>query len=385
MRLAYLYPEHLGYSPARLIQVAGTCRALAAQPGVELHLLVGRYPGVRRRLEELGLGPAQGINPHLLPMLQPGPGARLRASWHMPFYMAAARVLKRLEPDAAIVRHLKLGAWMLRHLPQLRLVYEAHELFWITAQEEKMAPARVARLKSMEQEVLSRAWAVVAISQPLAEEIRAWARPRGVMAVIPCGVDEDFFLDPARARDPALAVYTGGLGEWKGVGLVVEAAAKVQEARVVIMGGEPESAEYQRLARRIQELGLTGRLQLKPKAPRQQVRALLQQASIGLWPGTARRAIAARFTSPLKVFEYMAAGCAVVAPRVPAAQGLVGEGVEGLLFEPDDPASLAEVLGRLVSDPSLAQRLGSNGARKAQEFTWQRRAERLVEVIKAGR
>lgn len=383
-----LYPEHLGRPAARLIQVAATARALAAA-GHVVHLVVGRFPGLDRRLAELGLVGVANLAIEPVAMLQRGPAGGPPFSWHGVYHRAALARLRRLAGLGltwVLARHLKLADWLLPRLKPLglRMLFEAHELFSQTAAEEGARPEKVAALTRTEASVFGRADALAAISRPLVQALAA--RPEVVrpVALAPSGVDEAFFALDGAARQPDLAAYAGGLGPWKGVDLLLRAAALTPALRLEVLGGEAGSADWDRLTGLAQGLGLGGRLVMRPRAGQEAVRELLGRAAIAVWPGSARQRIAAEFTSPLKLFEYLAAGCAVLAPRLPAAQTVLTHGDNAWLFAPDDPADLAQGLSALLQDPETAGRLATAGRALARGYTWRARAEALVAAMEAA-
>lgn len=384
MRLAYLYPEHLGRPDARVLQVAATCRALA-QSGVELHLICGWFGGLKQRLAELDIEDVPGLKVHGVAMWQPGPGLRVPFSWGGMYQAAACKRLGSLAGqglDAVLVRHLKLATYMLPRLNDLGkpLIYEAHELFAQTAAEEGAHADKVAALEAMEQQVLLGADRVIAISRPLAKALEAFG-VRGPVAVAPSGVGESFFKADGAGRHNDLIVYAGGLGLWKGVDLLLQAMAKTPGLRLEVLGGQAGGADWQRLSDLAASLGLGGRLKMRPRAGQDAVRQLLSRAGIAVWPGTGLQRIAAEFTSPLKLFEYLAAGCAVIAPRVPAAESVLTHGQNALLFEPDNVQSLAEALRQLAGNPDQARALAKAGRELARGYTWQARAEIIKQVV----
>lgn len=384
MKLAYVYPEHLGRDQARVIQVAATVRALV-RVGAKVHLVTGRYPGLKNRLTSLGLEPGQGLTVERVCMCQPGPGLPLPFSWHGPFLKSALARLRRLRGqgvEAVLLRHLKPAEFFLDHQDGLglKIIYEAHELFSQTALEEGMDPEKLARLREREERVLAGADRVLAISRPLARALEAGGLVRGPVAVAPSGVDPEFFADGDN-RQADLAAYAGGLGAWKGVDLLLEALALASGVRLEILGGRPGSPDWRRLADLAQRLDLGDRLVMRPRADRAAVRELLARASVAVWPGAAGQRIAAEFTSPLKLFEYLAAGCAVAAPRTPAAESVLTDGVNALLFAPDEPAALARVLERLAHNSIRARWLGRAGRDLARRYTWEARAEVILRAI----
>jgi glycosyltransferase involved in cell wall biosynthesis len=87
------------------------------------------------------------------------------------------------------------------------------------------------------------------------------------------------------------------------------------------------------------------------------------------------------YFSPLKVYEYMAAGLPVVASRIGQLAELVAEGVNGLLCQPGDPAALAAALGRLRAEPELRNRLGRAArATVLRKHTWDAVARRILRL-----
>jgi glycosyltransferase involved in cell wall biosynthesis len=114
--------------------------------------------------------------------------------------------------------------------------------------------------------------------------------------------------------------------------------------------------------------------------------ACLSAADIGVAPFDAARHAPlqlAFFWSPLKVFEYMAAGLPVVAPALPRLQRLVGHGVEGLLYDPQDRLALDGAL-QTLSDAALRGRLGAAArARVVRDFSWDAHCRALDARLRA--
>jgi glycosyltransferase involved in cell wall biosynthesis len=112
--------------------------------------------------------------------------------------------------------------------------------------------------------------------------------------------------------------------------------------------------------------------------PHHEVPALLATASIGLAPYAPD---APGYFSPLKLFEYLAAGLAVVAGAIDGVREVVGDG-QAVLVPPGDPAALAEAVRDVAADARWRARLGEAGrALVAAEHTWDRRASRIFELV----
>ncbi len=174
-----------------------------------------------------------------------------------------------------------------------------------------------------------------------------------------------------------LVVYTGGLMEWKGVDLLVEAARALPEVRFAVAGGMDADVEaLRRLAAGLSNLRVDG------FQPPGRIPLYLAAADLGVVPNRSRPAISARYTSPLKIFEAMAAGLPLVASDLPSLRELLEPGQDALLVPPDDAAALAEGIRRLLADGELRRRMRARLLERAVEHTWDARAARILDWMR---
>lgn len=178
----------------------------------------------------------------------------------------------------------------------------------------------------------------------------------------------------ALPKDVPLAVYTGGLLEWKGVDLVVEAARSLPDVYFVIAGGM--DADVKKLR---QKAGGLANVRIDGFQPPERVPLYLSAGDLGLVPNRSKPLISSRYTSPLKVFEAMAVGLPLVASDVPSLRELLTHEQDALLVAADDAPALAEGVRRMIGDAALRARLGSKLAQRAHEFTWDARARRILD------
>ena len=225
-----------------------------------------------------------------------------------------------------------------------------------------------------------RADAVVAIS----DHIRDWYLEMGLdpTSVVTArdGVDLAAYSDlPEKsiARDrlgieseATVAVYTGHFFPWKGVDTLVEAAADLPEDwRVFVVGGiEPDLGRIRDLARADERIEVVGHL------PARDAAVYLAAADVAVLPNSGAAEISARYTSPLKLFEYLASGRPVVATDVPAIREIVESGRSALLVDPDDPGALAAGIQLVASDANLREKIALGGLEIAHENSWNSRA-----------
>jgi glycosyltransferase involved in cell wall biosynthesis len=202
---------------------------------------------------------------------------------------------------------------------------------------------------------------------------------------VPDGVRLTSERAPAAAppsSGPPVVAYAGHLYQWKGVDVLLRAIALVPGARGLVIGGheaEPDLARTRRLA---VELGIDDRVTFTGLVPPGDVAPRLAGATVLALPNPAS-AISTRFTSPLKLFEYMAAGRPIVASDLPAIREVLHPDVDALLVPPGDAAAMAEAIRRLVGDPALAARLASAARAAVTDYGWDRRAERLESLLAA--
>ena len=170
-----------------------------------------------------------------------------------------------------------------------------------------------------------------------------------------------------------LVTYTGGLLEWKGVDLLVEAARMLPDAYFVIAGGM--DADVKRLR---QKAGGLVNVRIDGFQPPERVPLYLAAGDVGVVPNRSKPAISARHTSPLKVFESMAAHLPLVATDLPSLRELLHHDEDAWIVPPDDAKALAEGLGKLLGDAPLRSRLAHAFGARAAEHTWIARARRLL-------
>jgi len=243
--------------------------------------------------------------------------------------------------------------------------------------------------REIEGRVLRRADGVVVVSQALAKRlVEAGVRPERVH-VVPNGADPSFFTgipprESCRARwelDGAFVVgFVGSLKPWHGVDVLLRAFERLHRddprARLLIVGEGPWAPSLRGLAI---DLGLGDRVTFTGALPHAEIPRVLGALDVAVAPFLQVHDF---YFSPIKMFEYMAAGLCVVGSRLGQIAGVVQDGVNGLLCEPDDPESLYRTLRRAQGDAALRRRLGSAARESIRAgYTWTHTARRLTRVI----
>ncbi len=222
------------------------------------------------------------------------------------------------------------------------------------------------------------------IVTPSAGIVPAWARDRTVE--VEWGADTTRFhpeasgqVPFARAPGELVVIFAGAFRRWHGAVRLVEAIRRLRnrghrDIRAVFVGDGPERPNVCRAAEGLEGVVVAGAVahELMP--------ACLAAADVGVAPfdveahGPLRLGF---YWSPLKMFEYMAAGLPVVAPDLERLRRIVGHGHEGLLYDAHDPDGLADAIVTL-KDPAVREALGRAARQRVvREFGWDVHCRRL--------
>jgi glycosyltransferase involved in cell wall biosynthesis len=314
--------------------------------------------------------------------------------------------LERMLPGApfrALVRAQQLGwgfAAAARTPGDRDLVYtrDTAVAYWATllgrpcVYEAHVAPGP--RAKRMVRRLARRSAtrAVVAVSGDTAERLEESGVPADKLHVLPNAADAEAFAgapsrEEARRRlglplDRPVVGYVGrfvAVGEEKGVPDLLRALAQPElrglDPLLVCVGGPMDVVpRYQELAR---SLGLPeSAYRFADRVPNAEVPVWLAALDIGAMPyPTASAAISA---SPIKLFEYMAAGLPIVTTDLPIVRAALNEG-NALLVPPDDPAAFGRALATLIRDRPRAAALAERALRDSAGHTWLARAEQAID------
>lgn len=392
MRILYFADIRFPLERANGIQTMETCYALAEREHtVSLVVRPDTHGPARDPFAYYDLPPSERLVVERAPVVGPRFSRRIG---YLTF--AAGRAFGATRADVLMTRDLGVAAALCAIPRGLRppLVYESHgyapdvaaALPGLVATARPPTGGKLARLSRREEQVWRRADGYVTITAGLAKEMSARFGTRERVAVIPDGVrlkhrDTGHLSTSPEEHSKApvqrpVVAYAGHLYAWKGVDVLIEALARVPEAQGLIVGGHSAEPDLERVRGLARRLGLESRVTFTGLVEPARVPELLQRARVLVLPNPAS-AISTRYTSPLKLFEYLAAGRAIVASDLPSIREVVHDRVEALLVPPGDPEALASGIRRVLDDPALADRLATAAAELAPHYSWARRAERL--------
>jgi glycosyltransferase involved in cell wall biosynthesis len=309
------------------------------------------------------------------------------------FYRKCRRVLINDPPDFIYERYVA-GSWIGARLAsdlRVPLIVEMNASF--TFPEEwwtRHTWVYTNSVRWVERRIAGRADNVVVISSHLRDYLLSLNIVAEKVSVMFNGADISRFRPDADGAEAVRRSYhlhghlvvgfIGSLKPWHGVDLLLESAKDLAErgspVRWLIVGDGP-LLEW--LQRRAEQEQLAELMRFVGYVPRDRAPAHVAAMDIAVSPVT----VAGR--SAIKIFEYMASGCAVVASRDPDTATIIRDHHNGLLVAPGSHEELRDAIIGLVDDSELRARLGVEARRTIEaNFTWQRNATRVIEIAGAA-
>lgn len=250
-------------------------------------------------------------------------------------------------------------------LPHQRIAWESHEA-------KHNLPAR---------ELLHRKLLTIVISEGIKDAYVKLGYPSWQFLVAHDGIDQSFFEPTetkreARERlglplDRKIALYIGGLDEWKGM-TFLEASVYDSDILFAVIGGD--AATIKRLKARYSNVLFLG------SRPYRELKDNQQAADVLVIPNTAENLLSFSYTSPLKLFAHMTSGVPIVASDIPSIRAILGD-QEATFFQPDRPIACASAIRNVLRDVPTEKAVRAR--EKSKQYTWDRRADAITRFLLA--
>ena len=240
------------------------------------------------------------------------------------------------------------------------------------------------KIKPVHRYLWKRAYRLVVLTNIMKKELVAAGILEDKILVAADGVDiEKFSINnnkkEAREKlnlplDKKIAMYTGSffLHSWKGVGNVLQAASKLPGHLFILVGGTKK--EVDALSKEV-----AANVLLIEKQPHSQIPLYLKAADILLLPNTKEKDVSEKYTSPLKLFEYMASKRPIVASNLPSIKEVLNE-KNSLLVEPTIQG-LVSGINKISQDEDWADKISAQAYIDVQNYSWQKRAQNIIYKI----
>jgi glycosyltransferase involved in cell wall biosynthesis len=305
-------------------------------------------------------------------------GALAEIAYNVPAWWRLRQAARRFRPHLIYERYnlfYLAGTWLSRS-SRVPLFLEVNAP--LAAERARFGglglPGLAARLEAY---VWRSADKVLAVTGVLRRMVEQAGVPASRIEIVPNGIDPaEFAAAPRRAHDSDRVVlgFVGFVRDWHGLDGVIAAMAAARDAApmdLVVVGDGPARAALERQAA---ASGLADRVRFTGLQGREEIPALVAGFDVALQPRVVD------YASPLKIFEYMAAGRAIVAPDQENIREILSDGETALLFDPSRPEAMWQAILRLAGDADLRHRLGAAAAAEIarRDLTWSGNARRVV-------
>ena len=362
--LLYLANHRLPTEKAHGLQIVKMCEALADQ-GLEVFLI----SPVRKSLLKKDLFSYYNVERKFSFVTLPSPdfyfwGKLDWVSFHIKSFLSA-RLLAQYATkfkDAIIYSRdewpLILSARFSHHL-----YYEAHKF-------SSLKKFLYRRLKK-------RGVKIIVITNSLKKEFLKLGFSEKDILMAPDGVDLEKFdlsiskeearLKVGLPRSNKIALYSGSLYGWKGVNVFVDSKKFLAGVQLVVAGGNKSETR-------------DGVLFIE-RQPHSEIPFFLKSADVLVLPNSGKQKLSSLYTSPLKMFEYMASRRPIVASDLPSIREVLNND-NSVLVPPDDPKLLANAIQSVLLNNQLAESISNQAYNDVKPYDWKLRAQKIIHFIK---
>lgn len=257
--------------------------------------------------------------------------------------------------------------------PAFYLIYEPHKVYHKTS-------GKVPRW--IEAKALSCVDFFTPISSGIWEDLQSSFKFDPARAIIlPDGVRHSRDLPYQVCSEVCQLLYTGSFKSWKGIHFVLEALEQWNDRihwHLNICGGSQEEIEI--LQKKVTLSGLKDKVTFKGFLDQEGIEKEYTDTQIALLPNT-KDLISARYTSPLKLFEYLGAGLPILASDLPSLREILNE-ENACFFEAESKTGFLEALDEQIRNESMRSSQSGKNKALAQQFTWEERAKKVANLVK---
>jgi glycosyltransferase involved in cell wall biosynthesis len=176
-----------------------------------------------------------------------------------------------------------------------------------------------------------------------------------------------------------IILYTGQLFSWKGVDTLIKSIDFLdEEIRIYLVGGAKNDVNY--LKNNLKQAS-NKRIFFIPFQSHEKIPIWMRAADVSILPNTAKEQISLYYTSPMKLFEYMASGRPIVASDIPSIREILNKD-NSLLAIADNPKSFSEKIKIALNNPERINEITENAGNDVRGYTWENRAKKIISYFK---
>ncbi len=227
---------------------------------------------------------------------------------------------------------------------------------------------------------------IIVITQKLKDFFKKQGISSNKILVVPDGVDlEKFNIKDSQEKcrrklnlplDKKIILYTGHLYKWKGAQVLADASQFLPESmEIYFVGGTDEDIRKFKIQNSKLKINIVGH------KPYSEIPFWLKAADVLVLPNSGKQDISKYWTSPLKLFEYMASKRPIIASNLPSIKEILNRN-NSFLIEPDSPEKLAEGIKNGLKNPDFSAKISNQAFQDVQSYTWQKRTGKILEFIK---
>ena len=313
------------------------------------------------------------IDPYLYRPLMPKPIYRLYSFIVNLFWgFKSARLGNKLKGDFYIFRDNTPFSFLFSALYSKKCVIEFHDI-----------PPLTSRLIFKLGLIFSKKTICFAVTKKLSEDLyRKFGKLKNLDQIYTLhdGVDLKKFTKKKSSENRIPTVtYCGSLSKSKGIDLIIDAAKLINNVEFIIIGGLKTELDYYKEI--TINLGVNN-VKFVGQVSYSKVPELLNNSDMLLLPATANEIKSKEYTSAMKLFEYLSVGKPIIASNISSNTEILKNEVNCLLFEPDNPESLAGKIEFLIGNKDLKEKLSNNSSRLALKYSWEERSKKVIDKVK---
>ena len=228
--------------------------------------------------------------------------------------------------------------------------------------------------------------AIFVLNQNIKNKIIEIGIDQNKIFISPSGVDLkefDIKLSQKEAREKLklpvekkIVLYTGHFYPWKGVDTIARVAVSMPDTLFIFVGGiGKELEDYSKKYNKYKNIIFNGFI------PRHNIPAYLKSADVLVAPYSSHENIASFYTSPLKIFEYMASRRPIVASDLSSLRQVLNE-KNSVFAKPDDTESFSLSIEKILGDNSLYEKISNQAFLDVSNYTWKKKVEDILNNIK---